>query len=233
MPSAPLIKQQAAVLERFRFDQQQLSHSESGLRYLIGTDEVGRGSLIGPVVAAACCFVELSSASQQYLETWAADLPFLRDSKTLTADKRETLRLKLEQVAVSTVALATQHEVEQLNIHHASQLACQRAIEAVIMKLGLTPDKAVEQVLVLIDGKQALKPWPGHQVPVIQGDNTSASIAGAAIIAKQWRDNWVIQQARQAPHYGWATNMGYPTPPHKQAIQQHGPHPLHRKTYKL
>ena len=177
-----------------------------------GCDEVGRGCLAGPVVAAAVilprCFKH----------------PLLRDSKQLTASQRQSLNRVLRQRATTwAIGAASPREIDQINILHATHLAMHRAIT----QLHLFP------TLLLIDGN-SFKPYP--QIPhrcIVKGDARVASIAAASVLAKTYRDALMHQLAPEYPGYAWATNVGYPTRAHRRAIQQLGITPHHRQSFRL
>ncbi len=174
-----------------------------------GVDEVGRGPLAGEVVAAAVilnprCTVE-----------------GLRDSKKLTAKRREQLALSIRERAIAWfIASATVAEIDQLNILQASLLAMRRAVE------GL----AVQPEYVLVDGNH-LPLWEYPSEPVVKGDNRVAAIAAASILAKVHRDNSLVELARRYPGYGFDSHKGYPTAQHLRALETLGVTPAHRRSY--
>ncbi|WP_136439695.1 ribonuclease HII [Pacificoceanicola onchidii] len=175
-----------------------------------GIDEVGRGPLAGPVVAAA---VVLNPD---------AFPEGLRDSKTLSAKRREAMTLLIRQQAEVGIGVASVEEIDEVNILQATYLAMQRAIAA----LPKLPDHA------LVDGNRVppLLSCPG--TPIVKGDTKSPSIAAASIVAKTWRDNVMKEIATQFPGYGWETNAGYPTKCHKDALRNLGVTPHHRRSFK-
>lgn len=176
---------------------------------LAGVDEVGRGPLVGSVVAAAVILDP------------ARPIDGLTDSKKLTARKRETLDgLIREQALAFVVAEASASEVDQLNIYHATHLAMRRAID------GLAP--AAEYLLV--DGNRL----PGHPLPgqaVVKGDARHPAIAAASIIAKVARDAQMMALDIRYPEYGFARHKGYPTKQHLEALAAHGPLAEHRRSF--
>ena len=187
-----------------------------GKRGLVaGVDEVGRGALFGPVVAAA---VVLS----------VADLPRLveigvKDSKQLSAKKRSQSIVPIQNIVASwSVGYATVQEIDRLNILQASLLAMQRAI----IKLKVTPD------LCLVDGDRLLPNLPLPQKNLIKGDRFSFAIAAASIIAKVWRDELIVRLARSYPDYDLAANKGYGTKKHLSALQKYGPSKMHRISFR-
>ncbi|WP_171132175.1 MULTISPECIES: ribonuclease HII [unclassified Ruegeria] len=177
---------------------------------IAGVDEVGRGPLAGPVVAAA---VILNPD----------DIPEgLNDSKKLTAKRRQALDKALRDWAEIAIGEASVAEIDEHNILRASHIAMIRAVEA----LNPAPD------YLLIDGNMIPR---GLKIPsraVVKGDAQSLSIAAASIIAKNWRDQVMVDLAQQHPGYGWDANAGYPTKQHREALQNLGVTPHHRRSFK-
>lgn len=196
---------------------------------LIGCDEVGRGSLIGPVVAGAVQWRCLRSAQAD------PALARLTDSKKLTATHRQALLPVIQHHAWWGIGEASVEEITELNILQASLLAMHRAIHALqTQKIETSEGSAQAGVLLLVDGSQVLPQYPtAWQQTVVQGDSRSSSIAAASILAKEYRDAWVRTVADAYPAYGWHTNMGYATAQHRQAIADVGLTPLHRPSFKL
>lgn len=177
-----------------------------------GCDEAGRGCLAGPVVAAA---VILSPSF---------DTRVVRDSKALSADRRERLRIYIEKNALAWAVSSTCNEViDNINILNASFEAMHKAVD----QLQVRPD------LLLIDGNR-FKAYPGieHKC-IVKGDATFASIAAASILAKTYRDELMLQYHERYPVYGWDRNKGYPTNDHRLALDTYGDTPLHRKSFHL
>ncbi|KUJ78170.1 ribonuclease HII [Ruegeria marisrubri] len=191
------------------YELEQALRAQGYLR-VAGVDEVGRGPLAGPVVAAA---VILNPE----------DIPAgLNDSKKLTAKRREALNQILLERAEVSVAEASVEEIDKLNILRASHLAMERAVAA----MDPVPD------YLLIDGN--LIP-AGLSLPaqaVVKGDAKSVSIAAASIVAKIRRDRVMVDLAQQHPGYGWETNAGYPSKQHREALQNLGVTPHHRRSFK-
>lgn len=177
---------------------------------LAGVDEVGRGPLAGPVVAAAVIL--------------NADQPIagLADSKKLSEKKRERLFDEIIEKALAwSIARASVAEIDQLNILHASMLAMKRAVES----LNRTPE------YVLIDGNRC----PDLAMPsesVIKGDSRVACISAASILAKVSRDREMLELDREFPGYGLARHKGYPTKAHLEALQHHGVNALYRRSFR-
>lgn len=175
-----------------------------------GVDEAGRGPLCGPVYAAAVILDP------------TRPIDGLNDSKKLSEKKREVLAPLIRERALAwAVGVATVEEIDRLNILHASMLAMRRAVEG----LGVTPDE------VLIDGNRVP---PGLIVParaIVGGDASEPAISAASILAKTGRDHEMKALALLYPQYGIARHKGYPTPEHLAALREHGPSPIHRRSF--
>jgi ribonuclease HII len=177
-----------------------------------GCDEAGRGCLAGPVYAGAVILPD------DFYH------PELNDSKLLTAEQRERLRIIIEKSALAwSIGIATVEEIDEINILNASILAMHRAIEA----LKLLPE------YLIIDGNR-FKAYPGipHEC-IIQGDGLYQSIAAASILAKTYRDDFMRNLHPEFPEYSWDTNKGYATLTHREAIKKYGANIWHRKSFKL
>ena len=181
---------------------------QSGARMIAGVDEVGRGSLFGPVVAAA---VILDPSYR---------IRGLRDSKLLLAERREVLAERIREHAIAwAIAAVDAARIDQINIYQASRVAMREAV----ISLQPGPDH------LLIDAMRLDCELP--QRAIIHGDALSASIAAASILAKVERDRMVREWDPVFPVYGLASNKGYSTPHHLAALRQHGPSPLHRQSF--
>ena len=179
------------------------------MKIIAGVDEVGRGSLIGPVYAAA---VILNKSINKKL---------LKDSKSLTKVKREKLDRYIKKNSIWAVGQASAKEIEKINILHASLLAMKRAI----LKLNKKPS------LVLIDGNK-LPNLKNYKLEyVIKGDQKIPSISAASIIAKVSRDNLMSKIDEEFPNYNWKKNKGYGTKEHRNALEIYGPCKYHRKSF--
>lgn len=181
---------------------------------IAGVDEVGRGCLFGPVVAAALILPEdaLSSLHQAGV----------RDSKQLLPEQRRVLAQQIQDVAIScAIGMASVQEIDRINILQASLLAMRRAV------LRLQP----QPQLCLVDGNQRIPQLEIAQQTIVQGDSQSILIAAASIVAKVWRDQLMVRLSNRYPDYDLATNKGYGTPKHKQAIQQFGISRQHRRSF--
>lgn len=182
---------------------------------IAGVDEVGRGCLFGPVVAAA---VVLSPQACGQLQTLG-----VTDSKRLSAARRESLVEPIQRLSTDyALGLATIHDIERLNILYASLLAMKRALR----RLSALPD------LCLVDGNQPIPHLDLPQRTVVQGDRIYTEIAAASILAKVWRDRLIVRLDRRYPGYHLARNKGYGSATHRLALQTLGPTPQHRRSFK-
>ena len=179
------------------------------MKIIAGVDEVGRGSLIGPVYAAA---VILNESIHKQL---------LKDSKSLSKKKREKIYSYIKKNSVWAIGQASVKEIEKINILHASLLAMKRAI----LKLEKKPS------LVLIDGNKLPDLKHYNLEYVIKGDQKIPCISAASIIAKISRDRFITALSKKFKNYGWNTNSGYGTKEHLKAIKKFGITKYHRKTF--
>jgi len=180
-----------------------------------GVDEVGRGSLFGPVVAGA---VILPISSLSDLAAWG-----VKDSKQLSPGRRQKLAEEIKAVSLDwAIGYASTKEIDRLNIFHASLLAMKRAV----LKL-----KKVQPDICLVDGKWIIPELTIPQQALIKGDRRSLAIAAASILAKVWRDDLIDRLAMKYPMYDLKSNKGYGTTKHLSALQQYGASPLHRLSF--
>lgn len=179
-----------------------------------GCDEAGRGSLVGPVYAAAVILPQKLPGALHTLD----------DSKKLTDRERRELRVLIEEEAIAWSVTSVSHiEIDDINILNASILAMNKAVS----QLTIKPE------LLLIDGNRFK---PGTDIPfqcIIQGDGLYASIAAASILAKTYRDDFMQELHQQFPDFGWNHNKGYATPEHRSAIVRLGYSSWHRKTFHI
>ncbi|HEV2620209.1 MAG TPA: ribonuclease HII, partial [Acidobacteriaceae bacterium] len=182
-----------------------------GLRSIAGVDEVGRGALFGPVVAAAVILPHRMNALSR---------AGLRDSKQLTREHREKLDRRIRKVALAiAVAEVDAETIDRVNIYQATRMAMLTAVHS----LPLAPDH------LLIDAMRLDHPCP--QTRLFYGDALSLSIAAASVIAKVHRDRLLRELDAQHPGYGLASHKGYGTPEHRRTLAALGPCPLHRRTF--
>jgi ribonuclease HII len=180
----------------------------SGAQRVAGVDEVGRGSLFGPVVAAAVIL------EPEYR------IRGLRDSKLLPAERREELAQRIREHSIAyAIAAVDSARIDQINIYQASRLAMLHAVQ----QLACSAD------YLLVDAVRLDCSLP--QQPIIHGDALSASVAAASILAKVERDRMISAWDPVFPMYGLASNKGYSTAHHIAALREHGPSPLHRQSF--
>lgn len=192
------------------FDLEDQARSE-GYRSIAGVDEVGRGCLAGPVVAAACI-----------LDPNKAVPAHLNDSKKLTANQRDEIAEELRETAIAfSIGVVEADEIDRINILEATKVAMLKAIE------GLAP--CADHIL--IDALR-LKELSIPQKAIIKGDSISYSIASASIIAKTFRDALMKDYDVDFPQYGFAGHKGYGSAIHLKALREHGPCHLHRRTFR-
>lgn len=185
------------------------SYYQKNLKNLAGVDEVGRGCLAGPVYAAAVILPQ------------GLELPGLNDSKKLTVVQRERFFDQITQEALAYhVACVEVEEIDALNIFHASF----KAMAAALSGLGQTPE------MTLVDGKFKI-PINLPQDCLVRGDSRSASIAAASILAKVSRDRQAFEWEGLYPNFSFSKHKGYGTPQHLKELREHGPTPLHRRSF--
>ena len=203
-------KLQALENERARTEiMKEYEHKYEHLGYLCGIDEVGRGPLAGPVVACAVILPK------------DCDILWLNDSKKLTAKKREELYDVILEGAVSVgIGMASPERIDEINILQATYEAMRQAIS----KLSVQPQLFLNDAVTIPEVQIP-------QVPIIKGDAKSVSIAAASIVAKVTRDRMMEEYDKVLPEYGFASNKGYGSAAHIEALKKYGPSPIHRKTF--
>lgn len=208
--SAPIASPVASKL--FRFDEALRAYHKG--RVLVGVDEVGRGPLAGPVVAAAVILPE----------HYIPELEKVRDSKALSPRRRQVLFDAIRSSATQVgVGWAMAEEIDRHNILQATFLAMRRALG----RLKLSPESA----LVVVDGNQRIPGITHEQKPLVKGDAYSLMVAAASIVAKVVRDRWMEQLDRRFPGYSLALHKGYGTSEHIAALNRLGPSPIHRRSF--
>ncbi|MBD5465271.1 MAG: ribonuclease HII [Lachnospiraceae bacterium] len=177
--------------------------------YICGIDEVGRGPLAGPVVAGAVILPK------------DTDILYINDSKKLTEKKREELyEIIMEKALATGIGYASPERIDEINILQATYEAMREAIQ----NLAVVPD-------ILLNDAVTIPKVAIPQVPIIKGDAKSISIGAASIIAKVTRDRLMVEYDKLMPEYGFASNKGYGSAAHIQALKTYGPTPIHRKTF--
>ncbi|AFY53630.1 ribonuclease HII [Rivularia sp. PCC 7116] len=183
---------------------------------IAGVDEVGRGALFGPVVAAAVILPDVNSLPQLLTSN-------IKDSKKLSASRRTQLAKQIFDIAIDwKIGFATTAEIDSFNILQASLIAMKRAV----LKLKVQP------AICLIDGSQPIKNFSIPQQTIVKGDSLSLTIAAASIVAKVWRDDLIIRLANKYSIYDLERNKGYGSKKHILAIQNNGITRLHRKSFR-
>ena len=203
-------KAEAVQKEKLRMEQMmEYEHKYEHLGYLCGIDEVGRGPLAGPVVA---CAVILPKDHE---------ILYLNDSKKLSAKKREELYEVILKEAVSVgIGMSSPARIDEINILQATYEAMRQAVSKLAVRPQLLLNDAVTIPQVEIP-----------QVPIIKGDAKSASIAAASIVAKVTRDRLMAEYDKAMPGYGFASNKGYGSSEHIEALKKYGPSPIHRASF--
>lgn len=240
-------KKQSKLGELLKFDQYVLAHGSapgdsamnmiqlrlfednSRFQCLVGVDEVGRGCLAGPVMAAAVCY-DLDNFTDFQREV----LSPLDDSKKLAEKRRQSLSSIIRSNSEFAIGHVSNLDIDRYNILNASMMAMEKAVIRLVLQLerrGIDKSK----IIVLVDGKNPLpeldKNLKLKQIPVTRGDSVSASIASASIVAKVTRDRLMARYNRNFPAYFWTKNKGYPSKSHVEALLAVGPSPLHRSTF--
>ncbi len=181
---------------------------------IVGVDEVGRGCLAGPVVAAAACL-----QSDELCEG-------LKDSKLMSEKQREELAPLIQIKHLVGIGFASVEEIDELNILQASLLAMKRAVLNLDLKMAKPTGR------LLVDGTFQVPGLSMPQATFIKGDLRVAPISAASIVAKVYRDQWMKKIGQDFPYYGFQAHKGYGSKQHKQAIIEHGPCEWHRKTFR-
>tara|TARA_B110000091_G_scaffold192835_1_gene217504 strand:- start:19 stop:618 length:600 start_codon:yes stop_codon:yes gene_type:complete len=189
-----------------------LKSNFSGFSLEAGTDEAGRGCLSGPVVAAAVILPKDFTH------------PFLNDSKQLSEKKRDELRPFIEENAISFgVSFVWQEEVDEINVLQASITGMHRSIAS----LAVSPE------FIIVDGNKFRDYKDIAHKTIVKGDAKYLSIAAASVLAKTYRDEYMVKIHQEFPVYNWKKNKGYPTKGHRDAIREFGANKHHRKTFRL
>ncbi len=181
-------------------------------RIIVGVDEAGRGPLAGPVVASAVIV-------NKYID----EFDMINDSKKLSEKKREVLFNHIIENCKVGIGIATEEEIDKINILNATFLAMRRALDDL--------EEGLDEKLVLVDGNHLIREYENNQKFVIKGDSKSLAIAAASIIAKVTRDRIMIKYHGEYPKYNFHKHKGYGTKAHREALLEHGPCKVHRKSF--
>jgi ribonuclease HII len=206
-------KSQKTLLSMLQWEQKS---QQEGFSFVIGIDEAGRGPLAGPVVAAAVCLKETDFSER------------IDDSKKLSAQQRERAFHEIQAKAHVGVGIMSEAVIDDCNILQATFHAMHQAVDDLFKRI---PDCRNEQCVLLIDGHIFRTSLPVRYHTIIDGDALSLSIACASIMAKVTRDRILDTYDKVFPQYGFKKHKGYGTAVHRQAIAQHGPSIIHRKTF--
>ncbi|MEI8344389.1 MAG: ribonuclease HII [Candidatus Moraniibacteriota bacterium] len=219
--------------------------ASQGFTHVIGTDEVGRGPLCGPVLACAAMyrgdkFPELSSESELSSEE-RKKWDLIRDSKKLSEKQREEVFDFIHEHFYVAIGLCDHETIDRINILEASFLAMKKAIQALtrnveretqnVKRTLHAPSSTLRDYIVLVDGNKIIPNLSMEQYAVIGGDKLVKSISAASIVAKVTRDRMMKEFAVQYPGYGMEKHMGYGTKVHMEALIAQGPCPIHRKSF--
>ncbi|MEI7621544.1 MAG: ribonuclease HII [Candidatus Moraniibacteriota bacterium] len=212
--------------------------ASQGFTHIIGTDEVGRGPLCGPVVACAAMhrgasFPELSSESELSSEE-RKKWDLIRDSKKLSEKQREEIFDFINEHFFIGLGLCDHETIDRINILEASFLAMKKAVQELLRKSNqssVTSNQKNLKSIILVDGNKKIPNLSMEQYAVIGGDKLVKSISAASIVAKVTRDRMMKEFAKQYPQYGMEKHMGYGTKMHLEALLAHGPCPIHRKSF--
>ncbi len=192
----------------------------------VGVDEVGRGPLAGPVVAAAVMYKDPSFVVS---ETLQKQFEWIRDSKKLSEKKRESMSEFIREHFFVGVGIVSAETIDRVNILQATFLAMKSAVTDLKKRLSYEQQ---EKLYLLIDGNQLLPNFSGMQEAVIKGDSTVRSIAAASIIAKVIRDRMCAEYEVTYPQYGFGKHKGYGTKDHLEALKHFGATPVHRQSFR-
>jgi ribonuclease HII len=183
---------------------------------VVGVDEAGRGPLAGPVVAAAVVLCKPRPAG-------------LDDSKKLTPERRALLEDRIRRRCAFGIGVVDVADIDALNIFHATMWAMAIAVAQLCEAIGCDPHQVLVDGNLTPAGRRPEWRWPAR--PIVGGDAIEPCISAASILAKTYRDRIMREHAKAHPQYGWDSNVGYSTPQHLKALREHGPCPLHRRSF--
>ncbi len=202
-----------------------------GHRYIIGVDEVGRGPLAGPVVAAAVRYKDPDFVIPEELEK---EFALIRDSKKLSEKQREKIYGLISERFEIGIGIISAETIDRVNILEATFLAMKSAVTALRQQLAVNSQQKIadEEMYFLIDGNQKIPNFSYKQEAIVGGDGIVKSIAAASIIAKVTRDRMIAEYDKEYPGYGFAEHKGYGTKVHMDALRHKGPCPIHRRSFR-
>ena len=189
---------------------------------IIGVDEVGVGCLAGPVVVCAISF------SNEFYKNLPGKFRGLKESKSLSAQQREKFAKELSGQNYK-LGVCYPKKIDAINIYQATREAMRRAIK----KLTTNNSQLMTKTIILVDGNKKIKKIKFDQRAIVKGDQKIFTIACASIIAKVYRDKMMKRYAKQFPTYGFEQHKGYSTKTHQDALNQYGPCPIHRRSFRL
>jgi len=204
---------------------------KSGYGCVIGVDEVGVGCLAGPVVVCAVRFAKDFYINDRLTRLGREKFEGLRESKLLSTSRRELFAEELlkEKKLTYAIALCYPKKIDAVNIYQATREAMRRAIK----KLTTNNSQLMTKTIILVDGNKKIKKIKFDQRAIVKGDQKIFTIACASIIAKVYRDKMMKRYAKQFPAYGFEQHKGYSTKTHQDALNQYGPCPIHRRSFRL
>ncbi len=212
----------------YKFEKKKLVE---GYQFIVGCDEVGRGCLAGPVVAAA---IVLPAWEVLRKQSWHKDI---RDSKLVSPEKRFMLEKKLRETSLGFgIGVVSEQIIDKINIHHASLLAMQKAVEHLLDGFshgtsGTGRDETLAKGFMFVDGRFPVPGLAIGQESIIDGDAKVISISAASIIAKTYRDRLMVRWHKKMPDYRFDQHKGYATKLHRQLLVKHGISVLHRRSF--
>jgi ribonuclease HII len=199
---------------------------EEGYNFVIGTDEVGRGPLAGPVVACAAI-----SKTFPKVESLEESWDLIRDSKTLSEKQRENLFDFIQEHFFIGIGLCDHQTIDRMNILEASFLAMKKAVASLMRNREQGTANSKQKIIILVDGNKKIPNFSMEQLAIVGGDKKVKSISAASIIAKVTRDRLMIEMHEKYPAYGFDKHKGYGTKFHVEAIQEFGPCEIHRRSF--
>ena len=201
-----------------------------GIKKIIAVDEVGMGSLAGPVVVCAISF------NKKFFKKRHKKLYWLRDSKLLSPRKRNKFVIELlkERYLKYRIGYCYPKTIDRINIYQAARLAMRRAIRRLHnANMRMYANDTNKKTIILVDGKYEIKGLQLKQMPIVKGDRKIFSIACASLIAKVFRDKMMVRYAKKFPNYGFEKHKGYGTKFHRVMLVRHGRSPIHRNSFRL